>query len=220
MIPPFHAMILLATLWLVLLWAAARLRVGRGLRRVSLGFCVAAALLLFVPVQGLRLSTWAFGFWTNPSMLLLGVVCAGLWQRLFRVDVLKPADWTATWAFGAVAGSVLYLHPMIFGSVDLYYWGWERGVAAWGLAAVAIGLLAIGNRLGALLLAALTGFACDALESANCWDYVVDPIFWLLSLGVLAGRAWRGLATRGRESAVGRASARLRAPLVFDRKAG
>jgi hypothetical protein len=44
-----------------------------------------------------------------------------------------------------------------------------------------------------LLVAALVAFALGALESSNCWDYVVDPIYWLASIVVIVRRgaiAW------------------------------
>jgi hypothetical protein len=89
----------------------------------------------------------------------------------------------------AFAGSALYLHPMFLGAVDLYYWGWERTWAVWGLAAMAGVLLLWGNRLGVLFLAALIAYAVNALESQNCWDYIMDPFYWLISVGVVGTRA-------------------------------
>ena len=124
---------------------------------------------------------------------MLGLVCAGLWQRLFGIEVFKPADWTASWVFGAVVGSVLYLHPMVVGALDLYYWCWELTISSMVLAGGAITFLALGNRLGVLLLAALIGYSLRALESQNCWDYVVEPLYWIASVFVMLGR----LATRG-----------------------
>ena len=205
----FYALMLGATLWFAGLWLGTRLR-GRGCSRaVSCGFGVAAVLLLFLPVSGVRLWSVAFSFCPNPSLPLLGMVCAGLWQRLSGVVIFRPADWRATWRFGAIAGCALYLHPMVFGSLDLYYWGWDRLVAAWGLAAVAGIFLACGNRHGVLLLAALIAFALDALESANCWDYVIDPFYWMIGVGVAIVRGvnwglarWRGRRARRRDEPV------------------
>lgn len=188
----FYGLMLVATLWFAGLWLGTRLR-GRGCSRgVNLAFGVAAVLILFLPVSGVRLWSLAFSFCPNPSLPLLGMVCAGLWQRLFGVVVFRPADWRATWRFGAIAGCALYLHPMVFGSLDLYYWGWDRVSAAWGLAALAVVFLAVGNRLGVLLLAALIAFAVDALESANCWDYVIDPFYWMIGVVVtmMRGGVW------------------------------
>jgi hypothetical protein len=198
MIPTFYAMVLAATLWLALLWLAGRIRPGARPRALGLVLGIPAMLLLFLPIGEARLWSWAFGFCPNPSMLLLGVVCAGLWQRLFGLEVLKPADWTALWWFAALAGTTLYLQPLVAGRLDLYYWGWEHGVAAWALAGLAVAFLAAGNRLGVLLLAALIGYSFDALESVNGWDYVVDPFVWLLSLGVLGARIVKSLLARRR----------------------
>ena len=197
MIPAYYVMVLVAVCWLLLVWAGARMR-GRGCtRRVNLAFGMAAVLVLFLPFNGLRLWSWVFGFCPNPSFPLLGLVCAGLWQRLFGIEVLKPADWRASWVFGALVGSVLYLHPMVVGALDLYYWGWELTISSTVLAGVAIAFLALGNRLGVLLLAALVGYSLRALESQNCWDYVVDPLYWIASVFVVLGRlATRGLAWR------------------------
>jgi hypothetical protein len=197
MISTYYSLVLMAVIWLVLLWAGTRWQGAAGRRSVKLGFGFAAVLLLFLPVGGLQLWSWTFGFCPNPSFPLLGIVCAGLWQRLFGLEVFKPADWNATWVFGAVTGSALYLHPMLVGSLDLYYWGWEHAVSAWGLAALAIAFLARGNRLGVLLLGALIGYSLRALESENAWDYLVDPVYWIVSLAVVVGQTVaRALAFR------------------------
>jgi hypothetical protein len=195
-IPLLYAVVLIATLWLALLWVIARARPGGIPRWLRAAAGVAALAAIFLPIEGVRFWSWVFGFCPNPSLLLLGVVGAGLLQRLAGIAVLKPADWTATWRFGALAGTVLYLHPMVLGAPDLYYWGWERGAAAWMLAGLAVAFLAAGNRLGALLVAALAGYATRALESNNAWDYALDPFFWLASLGVLAARAVRAIARK------------------------
>jgi hypothetical protein len=192
----FLAFVFGAALWLALLTAAARVNPrwrGRG-GRLVLG--LVTVLLLFMPIRGLPLWSWAFTFCPNPSLPMLGMVGASLWQHLCGVRVFKPADWRATWVFGAVAGTVLYLQPLALPSVDLYYWGWDRGPAVGTLAAVGIVFLACGNRLGVLLFAALLAFQCGALESKNCWDYVLDPFFWLTSLAVGAVRLFLRILRR------------------------
>jgi ABC-type uncharacterized transport system permease subunit len=77
---------------------------------------------------------------------------------------------------------------MVVGSLDLYYWGWEHAISACGLAALAITFLARGNRLGVLFLGALIGYSLRALESENAWDYLVDPIYWVVSSAVVVGQ--------------------------------
>jgi len=219
MIPTFYTMVLAAILWLVLLYAASRARVRGCSRRVNLALGIAAVLLLFVPVGSVRLWSWFFSFCPNPSLPMLGMVCAGIWQRLFGLEVLKPADWRATWIFGAVTGSALYLHPMFVGSLDLYYWGWEHELAAGSLAVLAAAFLATGNRLGVLLLAALIAYACRALESANCWDYVVDPFYWMIGVVVVTRRAVGALVSRWRLRRTGEAPPAFKGAAVLPKPA-
>ena len=187
--PYYYVVGAIAAVWLVLLWET-RARTGSGRRKLLVG-AIATAVLL-VPWGNLPLWSRAFSFFANPSVSLLGVICAALWQRLFGSPVLRDGDWRALWIYGAVVGTAVYLHPFA-GGVDLYYWGWSRDPALFVLAAVTIALLAIGSRLGVLTLAALVAFAVDALESENCWDYLVDPVFWLTSVVALARRGFYAL---------------------------
>lgn len=195
-----YAVTLQAMLWLALLWLGARLGLRRPGPRVKGLLGVVAGLALFVPLGGLPLWCRMFSYYPNPSLPMLGLVGAALGARLFGREFLPPADRRAVWIFGFGAGSLLYLNPILFGAVDLYYWGWQRDTAVWSLAAVAVGFLLWGNRLGVLLFAALVAYAGNALESQNCWDYVMDPLYWLLSAGAigarLLGAARRWLAGR------------------------
>jgi hypothetical protein len=182
----FHALVCVAALWIVLRWVAACLQLGRRSRAVKLGFGAAVIVLPFVSVGGLPFWNWAFSFCPTPGVPLLAMIGAALWQQVSGVALLKPADWRAAWIFGAVSGTWLYFHPALFGALDLYYWGWHGVAAPVVLAGLAMGFLAWGNRLGILLLAALIACELDALPSRNCWDYVVDPFFWMIGLGWVA----------------------------------
>jgi hypothetical protein len=185
-----YTLVSIASLWLALLWLWSRrtsaCRPGTIVKTLAGATTV---LLLFVPFDGVPLWNRAFSFYPNPSLPMLGIVCAALWSRLFGLVVFQRSDWQAIWGFGAVAGSALYLHPMLFGGVDLYYWGWERAAAAATVGTLAVIFFARGSRFGVLLLAALMSYAVTALESQNCWDYIIDPFYWLISLGVLGSRA-------------------------------
>jgi len=67
------------------------------------------------------------------------------------------------------------------------------------LGALAVLAIAGGLRAGLLLVAALAALGLDALESRNAWDYVIDPFYWLLSLGMLAA-IWLRAARRSRRA--------------------
>jgi hypothetical protein len=149
---------------------------------------------MLVPLKDLQLWNWVFSYYPNPSLPILGLLIAQRSPRFLGVTIFQSADWWATWIFGAVVGSLVYLQPLIFGrGIDFHYWGWHSNYAAAALALTAIVFLARGNRFGVLLVAALVAFALGALESSNCWDYVIDPIYWLASVVVIVRRgaiAW------------------------------
>ena len=194
--PAFCVLVCGAAVWLGLLWAGARFRSGRPQRGVKVAYATIAVLMLFVPFNGMPLWNWVFSFCPNPSVPMVGLVCAALWQHLGGVRVLQPVEWRTLWGFGAVAGTMLYLHPLLPSSTDLYYWGWQHAVSVWAMAGLAVVVFTRGNRAGFFFLAALIAYELRALESPNAWDYLVDPFYWLLSLGIAAGhlaragRAW------------------------------
>lgn len=181
-------------LWLGLL-GAARLLAGKPAPWAKILLGAGAALLLFIPTGDQPLWNRMFSFYPNPSLPSMGILALALWQQLTGRASFKAADWRATWVFGALAGSALYLHQLVFDRLDLYYWGWSRDGALVVVASAAIVLVALGNRLGLLLLAALIAYAVNAIESHNAWDYIMDPIYWVFSMIVIT----RQLALRLRD---------------------
>jgi len=176
-------------LWLLLLRVGGRFLGAQPARSKLIGAGVVAFALCFVPIGGLPLWRLGFGFWPNPSLPLVGLMIATLSARIAGRTLLTVADRGSIWIFGAVAGSILYLHNAVPLGADLYYWGWDSRVMPIVVGLVTVGLLRAGYRLGALLLVAMIAFAAGALESTNLWDYVVDPVYWLISLGVVTKRA-------------------------------
>ncbi|MBM3843759.1 MAG: hypothetical protein FJ397_10960 [Verrucomicrobia bacterium] len=166
-------------------------------RRLLLG--LVAAALAFLPAGGVPLWVRAFSFHPNPCLPLLGLGVVAWGRVVLERSWFGREDWLALWGFGAVAGTVLYGHPLVATDVDVYFWGWERGVAASVLGALAVLAIAGGLRAGLLLVAALAALGLDALESRNAWDYVIDPFYWLLSLGMLAA-IWLRAARRARRA--------------------
>ena len=185
-----HPLALAGALWVRLLWTAGKLRGRPASRPLQAGLGVLAVALLFLPVGSVSLGRWVESFYPNPSLPGIAFILALLWRNLFQRDLLRPADVRALLGVAAVAGSLLYLNPLWGRAVDFYYFGWRSGPAIWTITAVALFLLAVGNRTGLVLTAALGAFALSALESDNAWDYVVDPVIWLVSLGTLGLRAF------------------------------
>ncbi|MBI5690139.1 MAG: hypothetical protein HZC55_08565 [Verrucomicrobia bacterium] len=172
-----------ASLWLGLLWLGSRVGLSQRRRSVQGAAALLAVGALFVPLGEMPLWQWVFSFCPNPSVPAIAVVGAALWERLRGVPVVRVAEWRLLWGFGAVAGTLLYLHPLLPSSVDPYYFGWRHAPAIWAMAGLALLAFGAGNRAGSVFFVALVAYELRVLESPNAWDYVVDPLFWLWSLG-------------------------------------
>jgi len=195
-LPTLDALPTCFVLWLLFIGLGARLKALPPTRGTYLALAVVAAAALLVPIRGLPLWSWVFSCYPNPSLPMLGLLVARRLPRFAGITFFQRGDWLATWVFGAVAGSAIYLPPLLNAPVDLYYWGWDRDHAAWILAGGAVALLAAGNRFGILLLVTLVGFTLSGLESSNCWDYVLDPVYWLASVLVLVRQGWAAVRER------------------------
>lgn len=188
----FYAVYVVAVVWLGLLWAAAKKK-GRALsvlQRLGVGLVAAGSLLIMV--DGLPLWSAVFSLYPNPSLLLVGMVTVALWKRLTGISLFRPEEWRAGWLFGAVGGCTLYLHSMVHGPYDLYFFGWDRETVIACTAGLGVVFLVNGNRFGILFIAALLAFGADILESANGWDYLIDPAYWLIgtTITTIHGFSW------------------------------
>jgi len=187
-------------LWSVLLWLDAvvgsRQVPPRPVRGWMLGgFAVGAAVL---PLGEFTLWRWLLSVHANPSVVLVGFLLAFVVARLGGRPWLSVRDRRTAYALGAVAGTVLYGSATGFLVPDLYASAWEGRTVVIGVGVVALALIAAGNRTGILLAAALAGQVLDLIESNNTWDYVIDPMFWGLSVWGMAHLAATALATRFR----------------------
>ncbi|HRE04854.1 MAG TPA: hypothetical protein PKX00_04540 [Opitutaceae bacterium] len=177
---------------------------------VNLATGGATAGLLLLPLGGSTVGTWIQSFHPNPSVPGFCLIGAALYHRLFGGVLLKGADLRALLLFGTVVGSVLYLHTLWPNASDLYYWGWLDQAAIWTMAAVAVAYLLAGNRMGVLILLSLMAYTLRALESENAWDYVIDPVTWLVCMALqlmwLFRATWKGLGAvrRALRAATGR----------------
>jgi hypothetical protein len=160
----------------------------RGWRLLLMAGAVALAVLL-VPFAGLPVARWIAGLSANFSIPLTGVLAAAVWERAFGTQILSPRDWRTAWLFGALGGLTLYPFALGLSSFDPYEWGWRFSPLFVAVGALTTWLLWKQNRFGLLLLLAAVGFHLRLLESPNYWDYLLDPVFWLVSLIVIGRRS-------------------------------
>lgn len=178
--------------WLAVMWCLVHvvqsLRLGlRGVALLVVTGAIGAAVLL-VPIQGLVVARWVAGLNANFSVPLTALVAASVWERVFGRPLLSEREWATAWLFGAVGGLALYPMALGLGGFDPYEWGWPFSPLFIVAGALTAWLIWRRNRFGIVLLLAVFAYQLELLESANYWDYLLDPIYSLVSIGWLAGR--------------------------------
>ena len=183
MLPPLNDLIALLCIDLVL--CAGLLRLLSWRHGVTLWVKWATALvfvLLWCPVGVAHLPLVAYvrGISSDLSISLVALAGIGMYQRLFGVRLALASDRERNATNLAVAVGALFLYPLALG------WGdWDAYRSGWGAPGLWIALLVlsiacwgVGLRLlPALIAAGMLAWAAGLLESANLWDYLIDP--WL-----------------------------------------
>lgn len=178
--------------WLAVMWCL--LQIARSLGLGSCGFALLAAtgaigvVVLLIPIQGLAVARWVAGLNANFSVPLTALLAVSVWERVFARPLLSERERETAWVFGAVGGLVLYPMALGLGGFDPYEWGWPFSPLFIAVGALTAWLMWRQNRFGIVLLIAALAFQLELLESGNYWDYLLDPIYSLVSIGWLAGR--------------------------------
>jgi hypothetical protein len=178
--------------WLAFVWCLQRvMRLRklpfRGFTWLTLTGAIAAGVML-VPVQGLVIARWVAGLNANFSIPLTSMLALIVWEQAFDRETFSEREWTTAWGFGAIGGLALYPMALGLGSFDPYQWGWPFSPLFIFIAALTVWLVWRENRFGILLLLCAAAFQLQLLESTNYWDYLLDPIYSLVSLGWFVGR--------------------------------
>lgn len=82
----------------------------------------------------------------------------------------------------SIIGLLLYLSTFGFFKIDFYSYGYLPWLMLWVLFILSLGLMLANRRLGLVLVAALFGFYLHLQSSNNLWDYLLDPVLWLVLL--------------------------------------
>ena len=195
---------LVALLGIDLVLCAGGLRLLTGQRSVTwrakwvVAVCFA---ILWWPVGAAQLPLLAYirGISSDLSMTLVALACIFLSRRFFGVPAIVIREKKAL--TGVVAGAALFLYPTAlgWGDWDAYRLGW----GSWGLWGTLLALSLVFWVKGLRLLPVLVGLALFAwsaglMESANLWDYLVDPWLAIAALFQCAKAGAQGLLLRWR----------------------
>ncbi|MBN8249677.1 MAG: hypothetical protein J0L84_19835, partial [Verrucomicrobia bacterium] len=137
-----------------------------------------------VRIHGLTMAGWWSGIVPGLSLPTLALlVHAGL-RVSGHEGLFRSRDLRDLWWFGVLAGLLLYPAALGWGSWDPYAAGWSRSWVVLAAGALCVLALLQDRRLGVVLVAAAVAWRLGLLESQNYWDYLLDPLFVLLALGM------------------------------------
>lgn len=84
--------------------------------------------------------------------------------------------------FISIIGLLLYLSTFGFFKIDFYSYGYLSWTMLWFISGLSFLLMLFNRRLGLVLMIALLGFYLKLQSSNNLWDYLLDPVLWLVLL--------------------------------------
>jgi hypothetical protein len=168
----------------------------RGQRFCPRWQCQCALVLVSVgvallPLGDLPVGHWFAAFVPGLSLPTLALLIDGINRHAGGPDWLPANQRSTVFNFAVLAGLALYPSAMGRGRFDVYTLGWNFSPLTVAVGALSICLIWRGNRFHLVLVAALLAWQLGSMESRNLWDYLVDPILFLVSIAVLAGKLVR-----------------------------
>ena len=175
--------------WLALVclmqFVAGRCGIRRrgAMRLLILGLLAAGVLAL--PIRGFTVGSWIRGIEANFSILFTVLLAGVVWEGEFHRRLFAGRERFTGWVFGMLGSLFLYPLALGLGNFDPYEWGWRFSPLFVSSAALCGLLIWQQNRFGLVLLLAIVAYHLGLLESKNYWDYLVDPVYFVVSVLVL-----------------------------------
>lgn len=198
--PPLTDLLALLGIDLVLCTGCLRLLSVKPVLGRWTGWVTAICFVLFwLPVGAAQLPVLAYirGVSSDLSVTLVALACLGLCQRLLGFPAVEQREKFALNAVVAAAAVCLYPLALGWGDWDLYRAGW----GSYGMVAALLALSLLCWTKGLRLLPMLVGLSLLAwsvglMESANLWDYLMDP--WLAVAAFFQGAKAGSAVVRAR----------------------
>ncbi len=176
--PVLTAVLLLQTMWK---------RFGGSIEgwRFTLPAGTVVLALGMVHTGGIALARWPMALNANFSIPLTAAVFIKVLENILGKSVIPPGGLKPLWWFGVCAGYLLY--PMAMGMTffDPYSLGWGFSPLFIAVMLLTVVMLYKKQPLGLALLCCIAAYHLQLLESPNFWDYLVDPVYFFVSMGAL-----------------------------------
>ena len=143
-----------------------------------------AALAVMIPINGLPVGRWVYSLNANVSVVFTVILLHKILADYLGFDLLDKTARKTAWIFGALVGISFYPFALGIGMIDPYEWGFSFSGLFLAAMVLTLVLFYKQNRFGWALLAAILGLNLGLLESINLWDYLIDPYYFLFSMGI------------------------------------
>jgi len=153
--------------------------------RPTLIIGVLSALIVVIPLGEFALARRLFSITAGFSIPLTAILFSKVLENASGFRLLDRKGLLSSWIFGLISGMVLYPMALGLGGFDPYEAGWSFSWLFVLLMTITIALLFMKNRFGIVLTACIAAYNLRLLESANLWDYIVDPLFVIISFAGL-----------------------------------
>ena len=166
--------------------------------QLQCALALASVGVAVLPLSGLPVGNWFAAFVPGLSLPMLAFLADGINRHAGGPDWFPANQRPTIFIFVVAVGFTLYPSALGWGHFDVYTLGWNFSALTVAMGALSLVLLWRGNRFSLVLAAALLAWQLGLLESRNLWDYLVDPILFLLSAAVLVGKLVRRKKFPGR----------------------
>ncbi|HOP46045.1 MAG TPA: hypothetical protein PK874_00155 [Desulfobacteraceae bacterium] len=108
-------------------------------------------------------------------------MCSKVFENSSGIKLLDSKAVISGCIFCVITGILLYPMALGIGRLDPYAFGWSFSFLFVILMIVTLMLILIKNRFSIVLILCILSYDVKIMESVNLWDYLVDPIFMIIS---------------------------------------
>ena len=164
--------------------AAQLLDVARFSPAVRFIIFITLMLLMLLPMDGLILAGYVRGLMGDPSFATVLMMVMATIMHLARHRTFDERNISVFLLLLLGAGCLLYPLALGLGTYDPY----ALGYGSWGFYIVLLAITLIAWWLNLHLVViwivgAVGAFTVNLFESTNLWDYLIDPLAFVIALG-------------------------------------
>lgn len=158
-------------------------RFVQDMRKRRIAVFVVLVLCMLVPVNGLTVAQWLRSVMGDLSVITFVILLNILLSRLIFINIINKLDFNVLLSDIVLVGVVFYPLALGLGTLDPYRFGYAPVGMSVLLALLSAASWLRGLRgLAVVLVLPLLAFNLHLLESANLWDYLLDPVLMIYAV--------------------------------------